>query len=117
MRWAAWTSVVAGLWAIVAPFAAGYYGVNSIATAEAVVAGLLIGGFGPWLALADNAPQYVDYLLGLFGIWSAAAPFVFGYRELVTAFYSDVIVGAIVFIAAVVSIYDRSHIGAVPKTV
>jgi len=41
---------------------------------------------------------------------------VFGYRELVTAFYSDVIVGAIVFIAAVVSIYYRSHYGAVPKT-
>ena len=56
MRWAAWTSVVAGLRAIVAPFAAGYYGVNSIATAEAAVAGLLIGGFGLWLALADNAP-------------------------------------------------------------
>ena len=116
MRWAAWTSVVTGLWAIVAPFATGYYGVNSIATAEAVVAGLLMGGFGLWLAL-DNVPQYVDYLLGLFGIWSTAAPFVFGYRQLVTAFYNDMIVGAILFLAAVVSIYDRSHYGAVRKTV
>ena len=54
-------------------------------------------------------------MLGLFGIWSAATPFVFGYRELVTAFYSDVIVGATAFIAAVVGIYYRPHYGAVVR--
>jgi hypothetical protein len=109
MLWAAWIGVLAGLWSIVAPFAAGYYGVNSVATTEAIVAGLLIGGFSLWLALADNAPQYVDYLIGLFGIWSAVAPFALAYRDLTTAFYSDVVVGIVAFIVAVVSIYYRSH--------
>jgi len=112
MQWAAWTSVAAGLWAIIAPFATGYSTVNSVATMEAVVAGLLIGGFGLWLAVAESAPQYVDYLLALFGIWSAAAPFVFGYRALVAACDSDVIVGVVAFLAAIVSIYYRSHHGA-----
>jgi SPW repeat len=100
----------------VAPFATGYSTVNSVATTEAVGAGLLIGGFGLWLALTDNAPQYVDYLLGLFGIWSIAAPFVFGYRALVAACYSDVVVGVVVFIAAIASIYSRSHHGALHRT-
>jgi SPW repeat len=111
MRWAGWTSVIAGLWAIVAPFATGYYGVNGVATTEALVAGLLIAGFGLSLAVADTAPEYVEYLLGLLGIWSAAAPFVLAYRNLTTAFYSDVIVGVAVFLTAIVSIYYRSHSG------
>jgi hypothetical protein len=109
MLWAAWTGVIAGLWSIVAPFAAGYYTANSVATTEAIVAGILIAGFSLWLALADHAPQYVDYLIGLFGIWSVVAPFVLGYRELTAAFYSDVIVGVVVFLAAIGSIYARSH--------
>jgi hypothetical protein len=112
MRWAGWTSVIAGLWAIVAPLATGYYALSSVATTEAVVAGLLIGSFGLWLALGDRTPEYVDYLLALSGIWSAVAPFVLAYRNVTTAFYSDVIVGAIVFVVAIVSIYYRSHHGA-----
>jgi hypothetical protein len=93
---------------IIAPFAAGYYSVNSVATTESVVAGLLTSGFGLWLA-ADDAPHYIDYLLALFGIWSAAAPFVLSYRDLTTAFYSDVSVGVVVFLAAIASMYYRSY--------
>ncbi len=109
MLWAAWIAVLAGLWSIVAPFAAGYYTVNSMATTEAIVAGLLIGGFSLWLAVADSAPQYVDYLLGVFGMWAVAAPFVLAYRDLSTAFYSDMVVGIVAFVAAIVTIYYRSH--------
>jgi len=109
MLWAAWMGVAAGLWSIVAPFAAGYYTLNSVATMEAIVAGLLIGGFSLWLAVGDNVPQYVDYLIGVFGIWSAVAPFVLAYRDLTAAFYSDVIVGIVAFVAAIVSIYYHSH--------
>ncbi len=112
MMWAAWTALTAGLWSIVAPFATGYYNVTSVAAAEAVVAGLLIAGFSLWLALAEQAPQYVDYLIGLFGIWSVIAPFALGYRDVTMALYSDVIVGAVVFCAAIASIYARTHRGA-----
>jgi len=118
MLWAAWTAVVAGLWAIVAPFAAGYYTVNGMAATESIVAGLLIGGCGLWLALAEKAPQYVDYLLGVFGIWSTIAPFALGYQHLTAAFYSDVVVGIVAFLAAIVAIYYRSHSRTLhPKTV
>jgi hypothetical protein len=89
----------------------------SAATTEAVVAGLLIAGFGLSLAVAESAPHYVDYVLALFGIWSAVAPFVFEYSALPAAFYSDLIVGVVVFLAAIVSIYYRSHHGAFrPRT-
>ena len=117
MLLAAWMGVLAGLWSIVAPFAAGYHTINSVATTEAIVAGLLIGGFSLWLALADEGPQYVEYLIGLFGIWSAVAPFALGYRDLTTAFYSDVVVDIVAFLAAAVSIYYRSHYRPLhPKT-
>jgi hypothetical protein len=113
MLWAAWTGVIAGLWSIVAPFAAGYDNLSSVATIEAVVAGLLIGGFSLWRAVAEEPPQYVDYLIGLFGIWSVIAPFALGNWNLVTmAFYSDVIVGIVVLCAAITSIYARSRTGA-----
>jgi len=109
MLWAAWMGVLAGLWSIVAPFALGYSSLNSVATTEAVIAGFLIGGFSLWLALADYAPPYVDYLIGVFGLWSAAAPFVLAYRHLTAALDSDIVVGIVAFVAAIVSIYYRSH--------
>jgi len=119
MRWAAWTSVFAGLWAIVAPFAIGYYTVNRVATTESVVIGILIGAFALWLAWDEHTPQYVDYVLGALGLWSVAAPFALAYRELTRALYSDVVVGVIVFVLAILGLYYRSHYGArtlTPKT-
>jgi hypothetical protein len=110
--WAAWLSFLAGLWSIVDPFAAGYNTVNSVATTEAVVIGVLIAGFGLWLAVAIDAPLFVDYLIGLFGIWSIIAPFVMTFGHLTAAVYSDVIVGIIALVAAVFSIYTRAHAGA-----
>jgi hypothetical protein len=77
-----------------------------------VTAGLLIAGFALWLATADAAPLYVDYLLALLGVWSVAAPFALDYRTVLTALYNDVVVGVIVFLAAIVSIYYRSNAGA-----
>src|SRR5438552_3006178 len=102
MRCAAWASLVAGLWLIVAPFATGYYTISSIATTEAIAVGSLISTFALWSAWAGRVPHYVDYALMLFGAWSIIAPFVLECRELELAFYSDVTVGIVVFLIAIV---------------
>lgn len=112
MRWAAWTGFAAGVWLIIAPFAIGYRAMSTVAATEAVVLGVIIAATALWLAVAANAPQYVDYVLALFGVWSFVAPFALGYRMLETAFYNDMTIGVIVFLAAVVSIYSRSHAGS-----
>jgi|GEM_PF-1761042 len=49
--WQSWVSVVAGLWAIVAPFIFG--GATGAAVTAGVVAGLLAIGFGAWSAMAS----------------------------------------------------------------
>ena len=101
MKWSAWTTVLAGVCLLAAPFATGYNTLSNLATAEAVVLGLLIAGLGLWTALGSEVPAYVDYLLIVCGAWSVTAPFVLGYGNTTMALNSDVIVGIVVAAVAV----------------
>ena len=75
MKWSAWIAVLAGVCLLVAPLAAGYSGVSAVATAEAVVLGVLIAALALWAAFGTDVPHYVDYLLLACGAWSIVAPF------------------------------------------
>ena len=102
MKWNAWIAVLAGICLLIAPFATGYSTLSTVATAEAVVLGLLIAALALWTALGTGVPAYVDYLLMLCGAWSIVAPFVLAYTDTAMARNSDVIAGIVV---AAVAIY------------
>ncbi len=104
MRWGAWCNVIAGALLVVAPFALGYYTLSDIAMYEAVAVGLLIGVCALWSALSKAAPAYLDYVIGIFGGWSIAAPFVLGYHNtLEVARNTDIGIGIIVALIAMIS--------------
>ena len=102
MKWSAWITVLAGVCLLAAPFATGYNTLSNVATAEAVVLGVLIAGLGLWTALGTEVPAYVDYLLMVCGAWSIIAPFALAYGNTGMARNSDVIVGIVV---AAVTVY------------
>lgn len=105
--WGVWTMVVAGVWMILAPFVTGYYAMSTIATTQAVIAGLAIAGLALWAALHTYAPAYIYYILAVIGAWSVAAPFALGYQEIELARNSDVLAGAVVVILAMARpLYD-----------
>jgi hypothetical protein len=104
MRWGAWLNVIAGVLLVIAPFALGYYTLSNIAMYEAVVVGLLIGGIALWSALDTDAPDYLDYIVALFGGWSIVAPFVFGYHSTIeVARNTDMVIGIAVALIALIS--------------
>jgi len=104
MRWGAWLNVIAGVLLVIAPFALGYYRLSDVAMYEDVAVGLLIGGFALWSAMSTDAPDYLDYIVALFGGWSIVAPFVFGYHATVEmARNADVVIGIAVVLIALVS--------------
>jgi SPW repeat len=96
MRWTSWTSVVLGIWLLIAPFVVGYHMVSAAAATEDVVMGILILGFALWTALAVAPPAGMGWAVFLFGVWVAAAPFAVGYQTVSTsAMVNDLIVGAL----------------------
>jgi SPW repeat len=101
MKWSAWITVLAGVCLLAAPFATGYNTLSNVATAEAVVLGVLIAGLGLWTALGAEVPTYVDYLLMVGGAWSIIAPFALAYSNTTSARNSDVMAGIVVAAVAV----------------
>jgi hypothetical protein len=101
MRWTPWITVLAGIGLVVAPFAAGYNALSDVATAEAIVLGVLIAGLGLWTALGTAVPAYIDYFLMLCGGWSIIAPFVLAYSDTTIARNIDVLAGVVVAAVAV----------------
>ena len=113
MRWGAWLNVIAGALLVIAPFALGYYPLSDIAMYEAVAVGLLIGGIAMWSALSTDAPAYLDYIVALFGGWSIAAPFVFGYHATVeVARNTDVVIG---FAVALIALLSHFYVSPVTR--
>lgn len=111
MRWAAWSIAIAGALLVVAPFALGYYTLSEVAMYEAVAVGLLIGGCALWAAFAKAAPNYLDYIVALFGGWSIAAPFVLGYHDTVqVARNADIGVGIVVALIALIGHFYASPV-------
>ena len=108
MKWSAWIAVLAGVCLLVAPLAAGYSGVSAVATAEAVVLGVLIAALALWAAFGTDVPHYVDYLLLACGAWSIVAPFALGYSDTAVARNSDVIAGIVVVAVAVYRAFGTS---------
>jgi hypothetical protein len=108
MKWSAWIAVLAGVCLLIAPFATGYNTLSTVATAEAVVLGLLIAGLALWTILGTEVPAYVEYLLMACGAWSIIAPFALGYTDTTMARNADVIAGIVVLAVAVYRAYMAS---------
>ncbi len=108
MRALSWITLVLGLWLICAPFALGYSAISHIAAGEDVVLGILIAAFSLWVASAADSLMGVSWLIILFGLWTAIAPFLLGYGRIAAARNNDVPVGIVVLILALVrSAYAR----------
>jgi hypothetical protein len=102
-NWAAWCNVILGALLAIAPFAAGYYTLNDIATYEAVAVGVLIAGCALWAAVSKAAPAYLGYVVALLGAWSVAAPFVLGYHNTIEiARNADIGIGILVAAIALI---------------
>jgi hypothetical protein len=113
MRWGAWLNVIAGVLLVIAPFVLGYDTLSDIAMYEAVAVGLLIGGIALWSVLSADAPAYLDYIVALFGGWSIAAPFVFGYHARVeVARNTDVVIG---FAVALIALLSHFYVSPVTR--
>jgi hypothetical protein len=108
VKWSASIAVAAPICLLIAPFATGYRTLSTVATAEAVVLGLLIAALALWTALGTGGPAYVDYLLMACGAWSIVAPFVLAYTDTAMARNSDVIAGIVVAAVAVYRVFLAS---------
>ncbi len=108
MRVLSWINFVLGIWLICAPFALGYSGTSHVAAGEDVVLGILIAAFSLWVASAVDSLMGVSWLVLLFGLWTAVAPFLLGYSRIAAARNNDVPVGIVVLILALIrSAYAR----------
>jgi hypothetical protein len=98
-----WLTGVVGVWEILAPFIIGYSNVGG-ATADAIILGILLAGFGLWVGLgkAAGTVRTLSWINALLGLWVLLAPFILGYSgKSGGATWNDVIVGVVVIILEV----------------
>jgi hypothetical protein len=105
-------NLILGAWAIIAPFALGYYTLSTTAMWNDIVFGLMIFACS-WCVLAEVPGQAAcSSCAMLSGAWLMIAPFAFNYR--IEAVASDLIVG---FLVLVISAIETWRIGHKPSTV
>lgn len=98
-----WLTGVVGVWEILAPFIIGYSNVGA-ATADAIILGILLAGFGLWVGLgkATGTVRTLNWINAMLGLWVLLAPFILGYSGTSGgATWNDVIVGVVVIILEV----------------
>jgi uncharacterized membrane protein HdeD (DUF308 family) len=97
-RWTDWTNVVLGAYLMLIPLFTGNTASSStIWVAELLGAAIVLVGLWALAMPESTAPEWTNALLGVLLV---AAPFVFGYTDLVGASWNAYIVGVAVVIVA-----------------
>jgi hypothetical protein len=107
MRWTHWVNLIDGVLLFIAPWVLGYRALNSTAYAGAVVLGGLIAIFAFIGLVAHTAGSWTRRVVGIPGILSLVSPWVLGYANLTSAFWANIILGAIAVIFAAIGIFAR----------
>ena len=106
MLWTHWVNGIAGILLFIAPFVLAYSG-DTTALWDSLILGALMAIFA-FIGLASRRTgDWTQWLVGILGILAFISPWVLGFASLGTAFWSCIILGAIVVIVAAIGIFAR----------
>jgi uncharacterized membrane protein HdeD (DUF308 family) len=94
-----WLTAILGLAMAVAPFALGYRD-NTFAMWTSVVLGVIVLLASLYEAMDERKAQWEWWVAGIAGILAVIAPFVFGFTLVTMAFWTMIVLGAVMFIVA-----------------
>lgn len=101
-----WLNVIAGIWLIIAPFVLSY--TSATARTNDIILGIIVGILALIRALVPGRNIFwLSWVNLILGIWLIIAPFVLNYSG-VTARYNDVILGIIVGVISLWSVYAHN---------
>jgi hypothetical protein len=105
--WTHWVNLIAGVLLFIAPWVLGYSATNSTAFYDALVLGALIVVFALIGLFVRGTSMWTHWLVGILGILSFVSPWVLGYADVASAFWANIILGAIAVIFAAIGIFVR----------
>ncbi len=111
MKLAPWITFVLGAWLLLAPWAIPYEGPRG-AFGEDLILGALVIIFSLGLAVGPRPHPVAAWLLALFGLWIAIAPFVLGYYNRMAAsdhVLNDIVTGGAILLVALIRIFVTSR--------
>ena len=97
-----WIMALAGIWAIIAPFALHYVGTTTALWNDMIVGVvvLLLAVLAAVVQDNDNV-RNLDWVNAVLGVWLILSPFILGYSVLMAAMWSDIITGVVIVALAV----------------
>jgi BON domain-containing protein/SPW repeat-containing protein len=105
--------VLAGLWLIASPWVLGEVPISQPSVLNAVVTGILVALLSAGNIWGATRSTLLSWLIAALGVWTSAAPFVFGYASNSPWTWSSVITGVIVFALGAIDATTRP-LAAVP---
>ncbi|RIK44224.1 MAG: hypothetical protein DCC55_03270 [Chloroflexi bacterium] len=94
-----WLTGILGLAMAVAPFALGYRD-HTFAMWTSVILGVVVLLASIYEAMDERQAKWEWWVVGIAGVLAVIAPFVFGFTTMTMAFWTMLILGALVFILA-----------------
>ncbi len=107
MAWTHWVNLVDGILLFIAPWVLGYSGSNSTAFYDALGLGALIVIFALVGLFVRGAAMWTHWVVGILGVLSFVSPWVLGYSSLTSAFWANIVLGAVAIIFALVGLFVK----------
>jgi hypothetical protein len=96
------TSLLAGIWMVLAPFLLGFSGFVSEAW-DSVLIGVIVGCLAIYRMTSQTVHVWTGTVSLILGLWAILAPFALGAGASASAIWSSVIAGAVVAVFGVAS--------------
>jgi hypothetical protein len=92
---------VVGLWEVLSPYLLNY-SATTVATWNALVAGVVLIVLGAWAALSEEVrfDRNLEWINLVVGVWLVLSPFTLNYSGVVMALWNSIIVGVVVIVLA-----------------
>jgi hypothetical protein len=112
LGWTHWVNLIDGILLFIAPWVLGYSGTNTTAYVDGLVLGTLIAIFAFIGLVAHTTGGWTQWIVLILGILSFISPWVLGYANVMSAFWANIILGAIAVIFAAIGIFARPKVSA-----